>query len=113
MCQCSRSTPLASIHQLHPTQSLTLVPSSPLSQTAPTYPDPVQLVSLPPISTHHEEDESEPEQQEPEPEQQELEPEQHEPDDERDKLNQQFKSCIRDFNKNILKWCTEYMPQKY
>ena len=52
-CQCSQSTPLDLNHQLHPAQSPTptqpesikLVPSSPLSQTAPTNPYPVSTTT--------------------------------------------------------------------
>ena len=121
------SSPLSHtpIKQLQPTQILA----------------PPQPVSLPPISTLSEKDEPEPEQQEPEPEQQEPEPEQqelepeqqepgpeqqepeseqqeleseqHEPDYGRDKFNQQFKSCMRDFNKNVLKRRSEYMSENY
>ena len=72
----------------------------------------LQPVTLPPISTLPEKDEAEPEQQEPEPEQQELEPWQHEPDYGRDKLNQQFKSCMRNFNENVLKWHVLNICQK-
>ena len=95
MCQCSWSTLLSPIQHLHPTRAPT--PTQPVSN---------KPVSLPLISTL-------PEKVEPEPEQQELEPEQYESDDERDKLNHQFKSCIRDFNKNVLKWLTGYMTKKY
>ena len=64
-CECSRSTPLAPIQQLHPAQPPTQpvrsipVPSSPLSQTPIKQLQPTQTlalpqsVSLPPISTFH------------------------------------------------------------
>ena len=115
MCQCSQSTPLGPIQLLHLTRPPTPtqpVPSSLFSQTpikqlqSTQILAPLQPVSSPPISTL-------PEKDEPEPDQQELEPEQHESDYERDQLNQQFKSCKRDFKKNVLKLRTEYMPEKY
>ena len=115
MCQCSRSNPLVPIQLLYSSQPLTPtqhVPFSPLSQTPIKQLQPTQIlaslqpVPLSPISTL-------PEKDDPEPEQQELEPEQHEPDYGRNKLTQQFKSCMGDFNENVLNWRTEYMSEKY
>ena len=119
ICQCSRSTPLALIQLLHPTG-----PSNPIHNLSPPHPSlkhlqpthilaPPQPVSLPPISTFPEKDEPESAQQEPEPEHLELEPEQHKPVYGLDKLNQQFKSCMSDLKENVLKWHTEFMPEKY
>ena len=78
------------LHSLQPTQILA----------------PLQPFSLPHISTL-------PDKDEPEPEQHELKPEQHEPDYGRDKLNQQCKTSMNGFTENVLKWRTEYMPEKY